>query len=172
MRLHTLRLEAFGPFPDRVDVDFDELDQGILLVNGPTGSGKSSLLDAVAFALFGDVPGSRRSLRNALRSHHGRFFPTLGSLVQVALGLTQRAVVIDEIGGDEGSGCVIPPRRGCLPVRHSGHDVVEAGLQVREVARPGLLGAGECGFGTATLLVSIPGSPFRRLDRLRAGCLR
>ena len=70
MRLHTLRLEAFGPFPDRVDVDFDELDQGILLVNGPTGSGKSSLLDAVAFALFGDVPGSRRSLRNALRSHH------------------------------------------------------------------------------------------------------
>ena len=41
MRLHTLRLEAFGPFPDRVDVDFDELDQGILLVNGPTGSGKT-----------------------------------------------------------------------------------------------------------------------------------
>lgn len=70
MRLHTLSLEAFGPFPERVDVDFDELDQGILLVNGPTGSGKSSLLDAVTFALFGDVAGSRRAVRSALRSHH------------------------------------------------------------------------------------------------------
>ena len=113
-----------------------------------------------------------RLRRSGLLQRRGRFFPTLGSLVQVALGLTQRAVVIDEIGGNEGFGCVIAPRRGYLPVRHSGHDVVEAGLQVREVARPGLLGAGECGFGTATLLVSIPGSPFRRLDRLRAGCLR
>lgn len=70
MRLHTLALQAFGPFPHRVDVDFDTLDQGIVLVNGPTGSGKSSLLDAVTFALFGDVAGSRHSLRGAFRSHH------------------------------------------------------------------------------------------------------
>lgn len=70
MRLHALTLEAFGPFPGREHIDFDDLDHGILLVNGPTGAGKSSLLDAVAFALFGDVPGVRRALRQSLRSHH------------------------------------------------------------------------------------------------------
>lgn len=60
MRLHQLRATAFGPFAETVEVDFDALsDAGLFLLTGRTGSGKTSVLDAVAFALYGDVPGDR-----------------------------------------------------------------------------------------------------------------
>lgn len=60
MRLHRLVLQAFGPFPDRTEVDLDTLsDAGLFLLSGPTGAGKSTVLDAVCFALFGGVPGDR-----------------------------------------------------------------------------------------------------------------
>lgn len=60
MRLHALSITAFGPFADTVEVDFDSLsDAGLFLLSGPTGAGKSSVLDAVCFALYGDVPGDR-----------------------------------------------------------------------------------------------------------------
>ncbi|MBK6955001.1 MAG: SMC family ATPase [Actinomycetales bacterium] len=70
MRLHRLSVQAFGPFADRVEVDFDDLaDAGIFLIHGATGSGKTSLLDAICFALYGRVPGLRPS-GEALRSDH------------------------------------------------------------------------------------------------------
>jgi exonuclease SbcC len=60
MRLHALSVTAFGPFAETVEVDFDTLsDSGLFLLSGPTGAGKSSVLDAVCFALYGDVPGDR-----------------------------------------------------------------------------------------------------------------
>ena len=58
MRLHILALQAFGPYADRQEVDFEELNAaGVFLLTGPTGAGKTSLLDAVCFALYGVVPG-------------------------------------------------------------------------------------------------------------------
>ncbi|NHA70005.1 AAA family ATPase [Phycicoccus flavus] len=69
MRLHRLEVEAFGPFAERVAVDLDAVAAGgLFLVHGATGSGKTSLLDAVCFALYGDVPGARR--KQGLRSDH------------------------------------------------------------------------------------------------------
>ncbi|WP_163552470.1 AAA family ATPase [Candidatus Frankia alpina] len=73
MRPHRLRLEAFGAFPDRVDVDFDRVGSGgLLLLCGETGAGKTTLLDAIGFALFGKVPGMRGKVTGDpdLRSHH------------------------------------------------------------------------------------------------------
>jgi exonuclease SbcC len=71
MRVHHLTATAFGPFPGTVEVDFDELnDAGVFLVTGPTGAGKTSLLDAVCFALYGVVPGVRDV--KSLRSHHAQ----------------------------------------------------------------------------------------------------
>lgn len=69
MRIHRLQVQAFGPFAGRVDVDLDAAaSAGLFLVHGPTGAGKTSLLDAVCFALYADVPGSRS--RRSLRSDH------------------------------------------------------------------------------------------------------
>ena len=69
MRLHHLTATAFGPFAGTETVDFDDLnDAGLFLLTGPTGAGKSSLLDAVCFALYGQVPGVRGV--KTLKSQH------------------------------------------------------------------------------------------------------
>ncbi|NUL07380.1 SMC family ATPase [Streptomyces lunaelactis] len=71
MRLHKLTVTAFGPFGSSQDVDFDALSSaGIFLLHGPTGAGKTSVLDAVCFALYGAVPGARQSPGASLRSDH------------------------------------------------------------------------------------------------------
>ncbi|SFT84659.1 exonuclease SbcC [Actinopolyspora lacussalsi subsp. righensis] len=67
MRLHHLELSAFGPFRDRQRIDFDELGaDGLFLLHGDTGAGKTTVLDAVTFALYGQVPGVRHQAK-ALR---------------------------------------------------------------------------------------------------------
>jgi exonuclease SbcC len=67
--VHRLEIEAFGPFAGHVVVDVDALSaEGLFLIHGPTGSGKTSLLDAICFALYADVPGARS--KNGLRSDH------------------------------------------------------------------------------------------------------
>ena len=54
MRLHHLEVTAFGPFAGSSEVDFDELSAGgVFLLTGATGAGKTSVLDAVCFALYG-----------------------------------------------------------------------------------------------------------------------
>ncbi len=68
MRLHRLEAEGFGPFRSRQVVDFDSFaDDGIFLIAGRTGAGKSSILDAVCFGLYGGVPryeGGEKRLRS------------------------------------------------------------------------------------------------------------
>ncbi len=64
MRLHDIELSAFGPFPETVRVDFDRLGaDGLFLLHGDTGAGKTTVLDAVSFALYGRVPGARNEAK-------------------------------------------------------------------------------------------------------------
>ncbi|MEV3950761.1 SMC family ATPase [Streptomyces halstedii] len=71
MRLHKLTLTAFGPFGTTQEVDFDALSSaGLFLLHGPTGAGKTSVLDAVCYALYAAVPGARQSPGGSLRSDH------------------------------------------------------------------------------------------------------
>lgn len=54
MRLHSLRLAAVGPFPGEHTIDFAALGAGgLFLLEGPTGAGKSTVIDAIVFALYG-----------------------------------------------------------------------------------------------------------------------
>lgn len=54
MRPVRLEVEGFGAFRERTDVEFDGVDLFALV--GPTGSGKSTVIDAICFALYGSVP--------------------------------------------------------------------------------------------------------------------
>ncbi|WP_328504049.1 SMC family ATPase [Streptomyces sp. NBC_00457] len=83
MRLHRLDMTAFGPFGGSQSVDFDELSAaGLFLLHGPTGAGKTSVLDAVCYALYGSVPGARQG--GSLRSDHS----AAGTRTEVTLELT------------------------------------------------------------------------------------
>ncbi|MBT3078368.1 MULTISPECIES: AAA family ATPase [Streptomyces] len=68
MRLHTLHLQAFGLFAGTHIIDFDNLSaDGLFLLHGDTGAGKSTVFAAICYALYGKPPGDRDLL---LRSHH------------------------------------------------------------------------------------------------------
>ncbi|MET9934249.1 SMC family ATPase, partial [Streptomyces sp. NPDC006324] len=85
MRLHRLEITAFGPFGAPQTVDFDALSSaGLFLLHGPTGAGKTSVLDAVCFALYGSVPGVRQTPGASLRSDHA----PAGTYTEVLLELT------------------------------------------------------------------------------------
>ncbi|MEV7288466.1 SMC family ATPase [Streptomyces sp. NPDC093252] len=86
MRLHRLDLTAFGPFGATQSVAFDPLAAaGLFLLHGPTGAGKTSVLDAVCYALYGAVPGARQTGQGlTLRSDHA----APGTRTSVTLELT------------------------------------------------------------------------------------
>lgn len=68
MRILNLTIEGFGPFAGKEQIDLEHLTQeGLFLISGPTGAGKTSILDAICFALYGKVPGSRGKVKQ-LRS--------------------------------------------------------------------------------------------------------
>lgn len=69
MRLKKLIMQAFGPFKDKVVIDFekDKIDRGLLLITGDTGAGKTTIFDAICYALYGNTSGDTREA-NSLRS--------------------------------------------------------------------------------------------------------
>lgn len=61
MKPLKLVISAFGPYKDEVCIDFTKLGSGsVFLITGDTGSGKTTIFDAISFALFGEASGSRR----------------------------------------------------------------------------------------------------------------
>ncbi|HCA87066.1 MAG TPA: exonuclease, partial [Streptomyces sp.] len=87
MRIHRLRVTAFGPFGTGQEVDFGELSAaGLFLLHGPTGAGKTSVLDAVCYALYGGVPGARQGSGLSLRSDHADPLAPTEVLLDLTLG--------------------------------------------------------------------------------------
>ena len=70
MRPLYLSMSAFGPYASRQDLDFSLLvDRPLFLIHGPTGAGKTTILDAISFALYGDTSGAERQGKD-MRSHY------------------------------------------------------------------------------------------------------
>ena len=72
MRILKLSFEAVGSFGGKETIDFTKLGtgSGVFLIHGPTGSGKSTILDAIVFALYNDVALESNSSKSRLRSDY------------------------------------------------------------------------------------------------------
>ena len=71
MKIRWLRITGIGPFASEHTVDFSAFeDSGLFLLDGPTGAGKSTLIDAITFALYGDVARTKDASKDRLRSNH------------------------------------------------------------------------------------------------------
>ncbi|MFD2925741.1 SbcC/MukB-like Walker B domain-containing protein [Halobacillus naozhouensis] len=69
MKALSLTMNAFGPYKTRQIIDFTELgEESIFLITGPTGAGKTTIFDAICFALYGRASGTDRD-QDTLRSH-------------------------------------------------------------------------------------------------------
>ena len=71
MKIRWLRIVGIGPFAGEHTVDFSAFENsGLFLLDGPTGAGKSTLIDAITFALYGDVARTKDASKDRLRSNH------------------------------------------------------------------------------------------------------
>ncbi|MBO6286585.1 MAG: SMC family ATPase [Bacilli bacterium] len=69
MKPIKLIMTAFGPYKDRVEVDFEKLGTGLFLINGDTGAGKTTIFDAICYALYDENSDENRP-RSAIRSQY------------------------------------------------------------------------------------------------------
>ena len=82
MRPIKLTMSAFGPYAGETVVDFDKLgENGIYLISGDTGAGKTTIFDGIVYALYGEASGEKREV-SMLRSKYAQpDTPTFAELV-------------------------------------------------------------------------------------------
>jgi exonuclease SbcC len=117
VRIHRLRIEGFGPFRDAQTIDFDAFaHDGIFLIGGRTGAGKSSILDAISFALYGGVPRYDEGEKRVRSDHSALDEPTRVTLEFSAAG---RRLRVERVPSYErrkrsGSGTTVSPAEARL----------------------------------------------------------
>ena len=129
MRPTKLTVRAFGPYAGTQVFDFRELgDRSLFLVHGPTGSGKTTVLDAICYALYGEASGHERKGKH-LRSDHAE--PDVRTEVTLDFRLGEKEYRITRSPEQErlkkrGSGTTRTPAKATLWNR-SGDDVRRTG---------------------------------------------
>ncbi|MBQ9140592.1 MAG: SMC family ATPase [Lachnospiraceae bacterium] len=93
MKPQKLIICGWGPYKDRVEVDFEKFNgRGLFLITGPTGAGKTTLFDAISYALYGSLSGEMRDKeRNSVRSDFAQAdTPTFVELEMTHMGKVYR----------------------------------------------------------------------------------
>ena len=81
MRPQKLTISAFGPYAGKTEIDFSRLgDRGLFLITGDTGAGKTTIFDAIAFALYGEASGNVREAGMFRSKYAGEEEPTFVEL--------------------------------------------------------------------------------------------
>ena len=93
MRIRSLSFRGVGPYRDLQTVDFDQLGgSGLYLINGPTGAGKSTIIDCICFALYGRLAGDEADLSRMRSDFAGPSDPTEVDLVFESAAGTYRVI--------------------------------------------------------------------------------
>ena len=136
MRPISLTLSAFGPYAGETTIDFARLgERGLYLITGDTGAGKTTLFDAITFALYGEASGQERRA-GMLRSKYAE--PTLDTYVELTFALRGGLYAIRRVPDYDR-----PKKRG----EGFTHQSAEATLTLRRIRSSGW--SSRCG-GSAT----------------------
>ncbi len=105
MRPIRLTMSAFGPFPGTHEIDFAQLgEHRLFLIHGPTGGGKTTILDAICYAIYGDTSGEERKAEQ-LRCHFSDAATPTQVTLDFAIGPRRFRVV-------RRPGQLVPKKRG------------------------------------------------------------
>lgn len=112
MKPKKLIISAFGPYADRTEIDFELLgEQGLYLITGDTGAGKTTLFDAITFALYGAASGQVREA-GMLRSKYAKEdTPTYVELTFLCRGQVYQVVRNPEYQRPKGRGTGVTLQR-------------------------------------------------------------
>ena len=64
MKPLKLKMQAFGSYGEETLIDFEKVNQNLFLITGDTGAGKTTIFDAITFALYGEASGRNPERRN------------------------------------------------------------------------------------------------------------
>ena len=82
MRPLQLKMSAFGPYAGEVCIDMTKLgERGLYLITGDTGAGKTTIFDAITFALYGEPSGAMREVGELRSQYASPETPTQVTLV-------------------------------------------------------------------------------------------
>ena len=81
MKPEKLIISAFGPYAEEIEIDFEKLgDRGLFLITGDTGAGKTTIFDAISFALYGEASGEIREAGMFRSKYASEQTPTFAEL--------------------------------------------------------------------------------------------
>lgn len=135
MKPIKLVLSAYGPFPDKTVIDFDKLgSDGVFLISGPTGSGKTTIFDGICYALYGTASGNLRTPK-MMRSTYAE--PDIKTFVELTFSSHDKEYKINrrpeqEIKKIKGNGTTVRPSDVSLEILDGGSTVLTGKREVEE----------------------------------------